>query len=69
MAYVLANERLIGRKKGKNWAWRFITAGIKRTKMDDQLTDIINSIVGRIRHNCCIRLYFYRRIQIFLSAF
>jgi len=72
MAYVLAKERLIGRKKGKNWAWRFITAGIQRTKMDDQLTDILTQSWGElgIQHlEMTDSLWFYDEISMFAPYF
>ena len=33
-------------RKGKNWAWRFITLGIQKVKMDDQLQTLLKQSWG-----------------------
>lgn len=35
-------------RKGKNWAWRFITLGIQKTKMDDHLESLLIQSWGEL---------------------
>jgi putative aldouronate transport system substrate-binding protein len=46
--YDMVNGQVVIRpdRKGKNWAWRFITLGIQKVKMDDQLQGLLKQSWG-----------------------
>lgn len=72
--YDVVNGKIVIRedRKGKNWAWRFITLGIQKTKMDEHLKDILVQSWGElgVKHlEMSDALGFYDEILMFAPYF
>ncbi len=50
MDYELTGDKLTVKpeRKGKSWAWRFITMGVQKTKMDEQLLYVLEQSWGKL---------------------
>lgn len=48
--YDMVNGKLAikDNRKGKNWAWRFITMGVQKSKLDTQIKDLLEQSWGKL---------------------